>query len=448
MQIEKGTISDNGEYLFSSDDEFTNDDLTNFINYHKSNQEQLFINKMNEYKGQTTAYNDAVQSKMANQSQLVINFPKNLVDTLNGYFVGIPPTIKVKQDNNDSTLQDWLADNSFVDKLSEVSKQASVYGKSFMLAYNNEDSELRTVVISPEKAFMIYDDTIEKKPIAFVRYGKNSKQEVTGTVYYADRYEMFKVTDKVHVIDSKPLVFGGQVPAVEFFDNEERMGVFDSVIMLIHAYDKALSAKLDDIEYFAHAYLFLKNFDLNEDEQLNIKNNRLIVTKDAAEGLDVDAKFLEKPDADTSQENTLNRLTTMIYQISMIANISDDVFGSSTSGTALAYKMQSMSNLAVNKERKFTQRLRSLFRILSVQLNFGDVKELMFKFTRNIPNNVAEEAATAKNMVGITSDETILSTLSVVDDAKAELERIKQEEKDRNQLNNPNEYDFQANQGD
>ena len=207
-----------------------------------------------------------------------------------------------------------------------------------------------------------------------------------------------------------------------------------------------MSAKSDDIDYFAHAYLFLKNFDLDEDEQINIKQNRLIVTKNATDGIDVDAKFLEKPDADTNQENLLNRLTTMIYQISMIANISDDVFGSSTSGTALAYKMQPMSNLALNKERKFTQNLRKLFTIIGVQLAYGDAKDIAFKFIRNMPNNTAEEAETAKNLTGITSTETALSTLSIVPDPAAEMERIKKEEANQTQeamKNSPSNYNYE-----
>lgn len=444
MLLQRGIVSDNDEYIFPVDEEFTREDLRSFINYHRTNYEEQYKDKLREYKGQTKAFDDEIAQNMQDNNHLIVNFPKNLVDTLNGYFIGIPPTIKVDDQDKDKVLQAWIRNNSFVDKLAEVSKQSSIYGKAFMLAYNNENSELKTAVLSPDQSFMIYDDTINKKPIAFVTYGKNSKNEITGTAYYSNRADSFTYIDDIRITDSKLLVFKGKVPAVEFFDNEERMGVFDPVITLIHAYDKAFSAKLDDIDYFAHAYLFLKNFDLTEEEQLNIKQNRLIVTKNASEEYDVDAKFLEKPDADGNQENILNRLTTMIYQISMIANISDDVFGSSTSGTALAYKMQSMSNLAVNKERKFTQNLRAMFDVIGVQVPYGEPMDIAFRFTRNIPNNVVEEAETAKNLIGITSLETALSTLSVVSDPKAEITRIQDEQNEatKNAVNNNPATDY------
>lgn len=446
MLLQRGIVSDNDEYLFPVDEEFGLEDLRSFINYHQANYEQFYKDKLNEYKGKTRAFDDEIAQNMQDNNHLIINFPKNLVDTLNGYFIGIPPTIKVDDKGKDKVLQDWIRNNSFVDKLSEVSKQSSIYGKAYMLAYNNEDSELKTTVLSPDQSFIVYDDTINKKPIVFVTYGMNAKNEIVGTAYYTDRLEQFLYVDDVEIVESKSLVFKGKVPAVEFFDNEERMGVFDPVITLIHAYDKAFSAKLDDIDYFAHAYLFLKNFDLTEEEQLNIKQNRLIVTKNANGEYDVDAKFLEKPDADGNQENILNRLTTIIYQTSMIANISDDVFGSATSGKSLAYKMQSMSNLAVNKERKFTQNLRLMFDIIGVQIPFGQAMDISFNFIRNAPNNIAEESETFKNLLGGTSLETALSTLSVVTDPKAEITRMHDEQNESNKIaiqNNPaTDYGF------
>ena len=63
--------------------------------------------------------------------------------------------------------------------------------------------------------------------------------------------------------------------------------------------------------------------------------------------------FSRRPNGDTTQENLINRLEKLIFQICMVANISDENFGAS-SGIALKYKLQAMSNLAKTKERKFT----------------------------------------------------------------------------------------------
>lgn len=51
-------------------------------------------------------------------------------------------------------------------------------------------------------------------------------------------------------------------------------------------------------------------------------------------------------------------------------------------------------------------------------------RELEYTFTRNEPKDIKSQAETAQMLMGITSEETALSVLSVVSDTKAELEKI------------------------
>ena len=53
---------------------------------------------------------------------------------------------------------------------------------------------------------------------------------------------------------------------------------------------------------------------------------------------------------------------------------------------------------------------------------------LNYKFTRNFPANELEESQIAGNLTGVTSHETQLKVLSIVDDVQAELDRIKEEQ--------------------
>ena len=53
---------------------------------------------------------------------------------------------------------------------------------------------------------------------------------------------------------------------------------------------------------------------------------------------------------------------------------------------------------------------------------------ITYSFTRNVPKNTKNEAETAAALAGIVSKETQLSTLSIIKDPKAELEKINQEE--------------------
>ena len=55
------------------------------------------------------------------------------------------------------------------------------------------------------------------------------------------------------------------VPAVEFYGNEERQGVFDNVKTLIDELDRVLSQKANQVEYFDNAYLKVLGVDLDQD---------------------------------------------------------------------------------------------------------------------------------------------------------------------------------------
>ena len=141
--------------------------------------------------------------------------------------------------------------------------------------------------------------------------------------------------------------------------------------------------------------------------------------------------FLEKPSSDTTQENLISLLKESIFAISMVANMSESEFGNS-SGTALAFKLQAMDNLARMKDRKLQSAFNRLYQIVfSVPLTtvYEDAwTGLTYTFTRNVPRNILEEAQIVGQLSGQVSEETKLSVLSIIDDPQKEIERMEREE--------------------
>ena len=205
--------------------------------------------------------------------------------------------------------------------------------------------------------------------------------------------------------------------------------MFESALPMINAYNKAISEKANDVDYFADAYLKVLGTMIDNEGLAKIRDNRIINLDDDASGLVVE--FMQKPNADTTQENLLNRLERLIYQISMVANINDENFGTS-SGIALKYKLLSMTNLAKTKERKFVSGMNRRYRLIFSNpvsmMNKDAWVGIKYNFTFNIPANVADEATVASQLEGIVSKETQLSVLSIVDDVQNELNKINAED--------------------
>ena len=389
----RGLVTRNGTFIFPKDEELTKDELLGFIDYNTQELMPKYRKNMELYlsKHEILKMED---KEIGSTYKLVVNSAKYIVDTYNGYFLGIPPKISLDKSEDNDKLQTWLNHVSFADKLNEISKQVDIYGRSIGFLYQNENAETGFTYLSPTKAFIIYDDTVERDPLAFVRYeyyDNENGYQARGKIYYSNLVYDFNSTNLDENPSPNPY---RMIPAVEFYENEERQGVFDPVRTLIDAYDKALSQKADQVEYFDNAYLAMMGIHLPTDKNgnpiLDIRKNRFLYLPNLDPQSNPDVKFIAKPDGDQMQENYLNRLDNLIYQISMIPNMKDQEFSGNASGVALEYKLLPMRNKSNSKERKFTKSLRALFRAV---FSTGQVisqsgkdswEDLQFQFTRNI----------------------------------------------------------------
>lgn len=417
---------------FPKDEPITVEVVAKFMEKHRLEVARYEYLK-NMYRGIMAIDDEPTKDPWKPDNRLAVNFTKYIVDTFTGYFNGIP----VKKSHSDkeilSKLQEFDNLNDMEDEESELAKMACIYGRAFELLYQDEETKTNVIYNNPENIFMVYDDTIKQEPLFAVRYGYNDDYKLYGEVYTKETtYALNGTIGFYNMTEQAPNPFD-DLPVVEFYFNEERMSIFESVISLVNAFNKAISEKANDVDYFSDQYLAFLGAAVEEEDLKNIRSNRVINYYDDGEGKNVDVKFLEKPDSDAQTENLLVRLTKLIFQTTMVANISDESFGSS-SGVALAYKLQAMSNLALSFQRKFQSSLNSRYKLyceLSTNVSNKDAwKDIEYTFTRNEPKDIKEQAETATLLMGVTSEETALSVLSVVPDVKTEIERINKEKAD------------------
>ena len=415
---------------FPKDEPITVEVVNKFMEKHRLEVARYEYLK-NMYRGIMEIDDEPKKDPWKPDNRLAVNFTKYIVDTFTGYFNGIP----VKKTHSDkeilSKLQEFDNLNDMEDEESELAKMACIYGRAFELLYQDEETQTNVIYNSPENMFMVYDDTIKQEPLFAVRYGVDDDKKIQGEVYTL--LETIKISGENSELSFGDITYNpySDLPVVEFRFNEERMSIFESVISLANAFNKAISEKANDVDYFSDQYLAFLGAAVEEEDLKNIRSNRVINYYADGEGKNVDVKFLEKPDSDSQTENLLDRLTKLIVQTTMVANISDESFGSS-SGVSLAYKLQAMSNLALSFQRKFQSSLNSRYKLfceLSTNVSNKDAwKDIEYIFTRNEPKNIKEQADTANILMGITSQETALSVISVIPDVQAEMEKIKKEE--------------------
>lgn len=457
------TLTDDDVFLYNHNEDILNhlDDVRDIINYHDSFIANKYQVKRDYYKGRHHSIIEEPKKELNKpDNRLIINLPKKLVNTFNGYNTGEPVVVKhqsngVDDEKLNDKIQTWLNDNNYADVFSEWNKQADIYGRSYLYVYL-VDSELHMTVCSPRDTIVVYDDTILHKPICAIRYSTSDNTETATLITPEADYELapstgvgsegaFAITNvdpenpgnvKAADVHDFPVL-----PVIELAENSEREGLFDDAISLIDAINDVLSAKVNGIDSFADAYLVVIGDKLDKDQINNLQEKRLInlYKKKAASFNNQNEEqpsvnFLTPDPNDTTQENFLNRAIDLVYQITQVVNLNDSNFGATAtaiSGVALLQRYQPMQAKARTKALKMDKALRQMFTILFYQWHQkANVTDLTFDHKQSIPHNVLEEAQTVQALNGQVSDVTKLGYLSGIDDPQKEIERLKQQQQD------------------
>lgn len=400
-----------------------------------NNMLQRYTYLENMYKGFHDIFKGPDKENWKPDNRLAVNFPRYITDTFTGYGYGVPIKVTHPDEKVNDAIQLFGRQNEITDHEAEMVKKCCIYGHAFEFMYQNEQHETKVSSISPKELFVVYDDKLSQRALFAVRYGVYPQSSDKAGKTYGEVY----TKDFIYTFEDKKVSEGidnpyGFIPCVEWRLNDERMGLFEPITGLVETYNATLGEKANDVDAFAEAYLAILGAELDDDGVRHIRDNRIINLYGTDNAKDILIQFLQKPTADGTQENLLNRLETLIYQISMVANISDESFGNAASGVSLAYKLQAMSNLALTFDRKIEKSLRKRYKIFcTLATNVHDplaYQDIEIKTTRNIPVNTQNEAQIASTLQGVVSKETQLSVLSIVPDVRREIEKMEEEEEE------------------
>lgn len=391
----------------------------------------------NLYKGFHDVFDLPQKEDWKPDNRLAVNFPKYITDVFMGFAYGIP----IKKSHPDKAVNESITEfdriNNVIDHDFEMIKNVCKYGHAFEYFYQDEEAHTRLARNTPTEAFVVYEDSLRRSAFFAVRYGYTEE----GATRYGEILTKESIIEFYgdELKESRPNPYA-KIPIVEWIMNEERMSLYESISGLTDVFDKALGEKANDVEAFAEAYLAILGAEVDEDQVYRIRDDRIINIYGTDDAKDILVQFLQKPTADNTQENLLERAERLIHKISMVPDINGESFGNA-SGVALEYKLQPLSNLAKFLDRKVLKSMKKrykLFCTLSTNVANKDAwKDIQFTTSRNLPKNIYEESQTAKNLEGVVSKETQLKTLSIVDDVQEEIEKIQKEQEEENERLNP-----------
>ncbi len=410
------------------DIEITGELIQEIITQRGDKPSKRFKKLQNYYEGEHDILERTKKDPSKPNNRLVVNYAKLITDIATGYFVGIPVTYNSDEKEALKEIFDVLDANYEEDVNYELAKQISISGTAFELIYANEDSDIEFKPVDNASIIPVYTDCIQERLLFAIRMyetnniltgEKKHKAEVytdIHTIYFEQgNGTMTEVERNEH--------FFGDVPVIEYTNNNESLGDFEVVLSLIDAYNKTQSDSANDFEDFTDAFLYLVGYNGTQSEDVEqMKEDKvLLLDKEGSAG------WLIKNINDAAVENYKNRLQADIHSVSQTPDLTDEKFAGNVSGESMKYKTWGLEQVSAIKERKFKTGLIKRLKLISNYLNIKggnfDPNLINLTFHRNLPKNLLEITDMFQKLGGSLSEKTTLSLHPAVDDPDAEIAR-------------------------
>lgn len=400
------------------------------------------------------------------------NYAKYVVDISTGYYLGEP--VKYNSEKNDDKQKkevlnagvqasikngavrqyDWeqskqidisraieVYENQTISECdAKIAKYIGIFGEAYELEYANskEHPEPRTTVIDPRNCIMIRDNTVEHNKLFAIVYEEqedlNDVKYYDVTVYTAFNSKRYRSTNledfEFHeILDSEQEHYFGEVPVVEYQNNDERQGDFEQVIPLIDGLNELLSDRITDKKKFINSLMALFGITIDDDDLKIVKDERFL------DGIPVDARieYIQKVFDEGSMSVLCNDIIREIHKMTLTVDMTDENFAGNSSGQALMLKLMTMNILVKSKMRSFEKGLKKRFEMynhwLCVQgeMNPIDKKELDIVFTIAMPIDRTAIVNMVVSLQGIVDKKTLLNQLWFVKDVDEVLANLKEE---------------------
>ena len=428
-------------FIIDKDEVMNGSVLSSFINEFVLNKQTRLKKLKRYYKADNVSIKDKAHSDPARPNyQIAHSFASHISDTHTGYFMGSP--IKYVSDDNENAIAKILEINRYNDEHSQnlrLERDASIYGIAYELLYVERDGKIKFKDIDPRNSFVIYSSSIEQEPLYFVRmYTVGSDAGDTWRVELYDDKERikFKVSGQSLLGGLQPLeraLHGfGELPVAVYNNNRDRMGDFERVIPMIDAYDSITSNTLNDLENFADAYLIFKNVDMDEEDMLSMRENRLISYNDSDGNADISWLTKEVMDGG-AWEGSQAKIEEQIYTLSATPNFTDESFGTA-SGISLRYKLLPIEQKAGIKEREFRRGIQRRLKLISNMLGLLGSEysylDIDMAFVRTLPVDLLNEMQILATGNGLVSKSTLFGQVSFIEDPADEIQKIEDESDD------------------
>lgn len=429
------------KYYVNDITELTENKIARIILDWQSNQLPKLIRYRDYYAGEQEILNKYYSDASKPCNQVVVNYCYDITENYVGYLAGLPVTYSSDEDITD--IIEILNYNDAHSEDIEYLRQACIFGVAYELNYLDSEAQQRFKLLDSTECVAVYQNDIEEELLAVIRmYSANDLDNpLSGFVdVYTDKeiyhYKSENFYNSLKLLDVTPHYYN-MVPITVFNLNRDETSIFDRVMGLNDAYNKLLSASIDDYEAFVDAYLVLIGTQADSEDIAQMRKDRVLLLDEEGQ-----ATFLVKNQTGSMTESLLDRIDKQIIKVAKCPDFNSSEF-MSQSGIAIRYKLVGMENQAssieANMRKALLKRLELMAQIQKLTSDTLGWRDINIIFSRNLPSDISDTLSLVNNLRGIVSNRTLLSQISFIDDVDEEM-KLLQEQKDQEKSD---VYDFE-----
>ncbi len=370
-------------------------------------------------KGNMPVWNKEKTVRKDINNKIVVNRAYECVEFWTGYVMGKPIQYVAKCEDEECS-KELLILNDVMNLSAKESKDTAKFnsickcGVGYYLVLPNIDykdgdidkgiSPIKIFLLNSARTYVVYSSSVDHKKLLGVTYYINDNNEKIITAYSRNKvYTIVNSTvekeEKYSIRDVKDTV-DKEVPIIEFYADNDRLGTFEPATTIIDAINNIESARADGVDQIVQALLKFKNCEVDEDTLNKILELGALMVN-GENGQDADVDYISSK-LDQSQAQTLiNDLYMAFLTITAMPNRNG---GSSTSDTGTAVQlrdgwqnaesraMQYESNLKIGEKELINQVVELLEIQLKKEFKTLNLRHIDIVFTRRNYENIKVKA--------------------------------------------------------
>lgn len=361
-------------------------------------------------------------------SHVVENHANEIVNFKTGYICGNSQAIQYiascKDDESDIKALCVSVLNEYMESLNKSTLDKEIFdwvytcGQGYKIVLpkaDDEESPFETYVLDPRNTFVVYSNVLGQPAIMGVTYVIREDGSVVYTCYTKNMcytIEQFEVKGKEKLqyrITDEGYHVVGDIPIIEYIDNQERLGAFEIVITMLDAINNVACDRTEAVEQFVQAILLLHNTQLDDDAFTELMAKGALQFDDVSPDRKAEVNYIS---LDLNQNNTQTLVDYMyqtVLEICGMPSMSDGKTSDSSNNGAVIMRQGwgQAEARAKNSEEMFKVSERKFLKLVLkiCQWNAGTLKELhpsdiQIRFTRRNYEDISTKANVLTTLLG------------------------------------------------